>query len=64
MIKIQSDPRTYVVARGGILRWVRSEAIAARLYGANWNQFIDDVDVAFFVSYRMGDDVNTVDAGL
>jgi cysteine-rich repeat protein len=64
MIKIQSDPRTYVVARGGILRWVRSEAIAARLYGANWNQFIDDVDVAFFVSYRMGDDVNAADAGL
>ncbi len=54
MIKIQSDPRVYVISRGGILRWVSSEAIAAALYGANWATMIDDVSDAFFVNYTVG----------
>jgi Bacterial Ig-like domain len=54
MVKIQSDPKTYVVARGGILRWVQTEAAAARLFGANWNQMIDDVSDSFFVNYTVG----------
>jgi|GEM_PF-1422392 len=54
MIKIQSDPKVYAIARGGTLRWVQTEAIAARLYGANWNTMIDDVSDAFFVNYVSG----------
>ena len=54
MVKIQSDPKTYVVARGGTLRWVQTEAAAARLYGSNWNKMIDDVSDSFFVNYKVG----------
>jgi len=54
MIKIQSDPKTYVVARGGVLRWVQTEAAATRLYGGNWNKQIDDVSDSFFVNYKVG----------
>jgi len=54
MVKIMSDPKTYVVARGGVLRWVETEDAAARLYGANWNTMIDDVPDSFFVNYKVG----------
>jgi hypothetical protein len=55
MVKIQTDPKVYAVAAGGVLRWVRTEAAAERLYGANWNQMIDDVPDAFFVNYTVGE---------
>ena len=54
MVKVMSDPKVYAVARGGVLRWVGSEAIATRLYGANWNQQIDDIADSFFVNYHVG----------
>ncbi len=57
MVKIQTDPKTYAVARSGLLRWVQSEAAAARLYGPLWNKQIDDVSDAFFVNYKMGDPI-------
>ena len=64
MIKIISDPKVYAVARGGTLRWVATEAIAAELYGANWNRMIDDVSDAFFFSYEIGDPVTSADTVL
>lgn len=54
MIKINTDPKVYAVAKGGTLRWVSSEAIAASLYGSNWNAKIDDLSDAFFVNYTTG----------
>ncbi len=54
MIKIESDPKVYVVSRGGLLRWVPTEEIATRLYGAAWNKRIDDVSVSFFTNYHFG----------
>ena len=62
MVKIQTDPKTYAIARGGILRWVQTEAVAAALYGPNWNQKIDDVSDAFFVNYIIGPPITS--AGL
>ncbi|MFH2063508.1 MAG: hypothetical protein ABIJ46_05170, partial [bacterium] len=58
MIKIQTDPKVYAVDANGTLRWVASEAIATALYGASWNQMIEDVPDAFFVNYTIGADVN------
>ncbi len=55
MIKLQTDPKTYAVASGGVLRWVQDEATAQAIYGANWNKKIDDVSDAFFFDYRVGD---------
>jgi len=54
MIKITSDPKVYAVARGGVLRWIASETAAVALYGADWNQYIDDISDAFFVNYAVG----------
>lgn len=54
MLKIQSDPKIYAVSKGGVLRHVTSESIAATLYGPDWNRRIDDVSEAFFVNYRVG----------
>jgi hypothetical protein len=54
MVKIRSNPKVYAVARGGILRWVTTEAVAVRLYGSGWNKLIDDVSDAFFVNYILG----------
>ena len=54
MVKINSDPKTYMVAHGGTLRWVSSEAIAIALYGSAWNTKIDDVADGFFTNYTIG----------
>lgn len=57
MIKINSDPKTYAVDRGGTLRWVTSEAVAIGMYGSTWNSQIDDVPDSFFSNYAAGSDV-------
>ena len=54
MVKITTDPRTYAVERGGILRHVTSQEIAETLFGQNWNNQIDDVPDAFFSNYKVG----------
>ncbi|MFH2062917.1 MAG: hypothetical protein ABIJ46_02060 [bacterium] len=64
MIKIESDPKVYAVTRGGVLRWVTTERVAEAIYGPNWNRMIDDVSVAFFFSYTIGEPINESDVGL
>lgn len=61
MIKIQSDTRTYAVGQGGVLRHVTTEDVAVGLYGADWNQMIDDVADGFFTNYSIGDEVAIAD---
>lgn len=53
-IKIQSDPKTYVVTPQGQIRWIESEEVAMGLAGSDWNQMIDDVPDVFFVDYTVG----------
>jgi len=57
MLKIQTDPKVYAVAKGGELRWVQEEASALHLYGAEWNTKIDDLSDAFFTDYTIGEPV-------
>lgn len=59
MVKITTDPKVYAVDAGGALRWVKDEATATALYGADWNKKIDDVSDAFFVNYKSGADIAT-----
>jgi hypothetical protein len=59
MVKFMTNNDTYVVAKGGILRKVGSEAVAISLYGPNWNHMIDDISDAFFTNYTFGADVNS-----
>jgi hypothetical protein len=57
LIKIQSDPKVYVVDHGGTLRWIASPDIAKALYGINWSKNVEDVSDAFFINYKVGDSV-------
>ena len=54
MIKINSDPRVYVISKGGLIRPIGSEAVAKALYGTKWNKMIDDVPDGFFSNYKIG----------
>lgn len=57
MVKITTDPKVYAVAKKGVLRWVKTEAAAVALYGADWNKKIEDVPDAFFTNYTVGADI-------
>ncbi len=58
MVKFQSLNTVYVIAKGGVLRWVKTEAAASGLYGSDWNKKVDDISDAFFTNYAFGADVN------
>ena len=50
MLKVQTDPRVYVVAKGGVLWHLASEAVARALYGDMWAKEVNDLPDAFFAS--------------
>lgn len=54
MVKINTDPKTYAVERGGVLRWIETEQIASILYGEDWQSLVDDIPDAFFANYTIG----------
>lgn len=54
LVKVQSDPKTYAVEPGGILRWIPTEAQATGLYGASWAARVRDVGVSLFGDYTIG----------
>lgn len=54
LVKINTDPRTYTVEEGGVLRWVENETLARSLYGDEWNKNVDDIPDAFFANYDIG----------
>ncbi len=58
MVKITTDPKVYVVSKGGVLKEIASEAVATALFGATWNKQIDDVPDPFFVNYTVGKKVS------
>ncbi len=59
MVKVTTDPKTYVVDQGGFLRHITSEQLALTLYGISWKNQIDDLPDAFFVNYRVGTPIQT-----
>lgn len=60
MVKINTDPRTYAVEEGGVLRWVESEPLAASLYGDDWAKKVDDIPDAFFANYTIGQPIDDI----
>ena len=54
LVKINTDPRTYAVAKGGVLRHVTSESLASQLYGADWRSDIHDIPDTYFTNYTVG----------
>lgn len=59
MVKFQTLPKVYAMDRGGVLRWVATEAVAETLYGPTWNTKIDDLSDAFFTNYTFGADITS-----
>lgn len=57
MVKITTDPKVYAVGKGGVLRWIKTEAAAIALYGADWNKKVEDVPDAFFTNYSVGAEI-------
>ena len=55
LVKITSDPKTYAVEPGGVLRWITTEEVASGLYGDNWASLIDDVADVYFINYKLAD---------
>ena len=58
MVKFQTVPQVYAVQKGGVLRPIVSESVAAGLYGADWNKKIDDIADVFLNNYTFGATVN------
>ncbi len=55
--KLVTFPTTndvYVVDQGGVLRKLKDEQMAEELYGPNWTQLVDDINEAFYSSYKFG----------
>ena len=58
MIKINTDPKTYMPASNGTLRHIGTEEVATAYYGTAWNTYIDDLSDGFFTNYTIGDPIN------
>ncbi len=61
-VKIQSDPRVYIVSTSGALHWLESESVATSYAGSDWASFIDDVPDGFFSDYAVGASAMTATA--
>ncbi len=59
LVKLTTDPKTYAVEPGGVLRWVTSESVATELYGADWAHRVLDLSDTMWPNYTVGDNVTT-----
>ena len=58
LVKIQTDPRVYLVTDSlGTLRWIKTEERARTLFGEAWAAMVRDVPDVFFVDYRIGEPI-------
>lgn len=58
LVKFTTLNSVYAVSRGGVLRWVKTEALATSLYGAEWSKNVDDIPDTFYTAYTFGADIN------
>jgi hypothetical protein len=56
-VKFISDPKVYAISKPRDLRWLKSEAIAAELYGSSWSSVTDDLSEAFRPLFQFASDV-------
>lgn len=59
MVKFQTSPTVYAVAKGGVLRPIASESVASMFYGATWNKQIDDISDVFYGNYTIGASISS-----
>lgn len=58
MVKFPSLSTVYAVGEEGELRAITSEEVATSIFGATWNEQIDDISEAFYGNYEFGDDID------
>lgn len=61
LVKITTVPKVYEVKSGGVLEWVKTEADAEKLKGANWNKYVRDVPDAFWSNYSIKREIVDID---
>jgi hypothetical protein len=67
LVKIQSDPKVYWLSNSGTdpfvptLRAIPDEDTAIALFGADWDQYVIDIDVAMFSKFFVGTPVSNQD---
>ncbi|MBI5654045.1 Ig-like domain-containing protein [Candidatus Uhrbacteria bacterium] len=54
LVKFQTDTKTYLPTKGGVLRWVKTETVARGLFGNDWSNIVDDISEAFYINYKFG----------
>jgi hypothetical protein len=60
LVKIDTDPKVYAVAKNGVLRHVTSEYLAEQLYGADWRYNVHDIPDVYFTNYTVGTPIYNV----
>lgn len=58
MVKGESDPATYIIDTDGKLRWIKTEGVATRLFGTNWDSYITWFNDSIIYTYQLGDTIN------
>jgi hypothetical protein len=54
LVKIQTDPKVYIVAKGGNLLWLAGDQLPVKFFGANWATLVNDIPDSFFTNYIIG----------
>jgi len=57
MVKGETDPATYIVDIDGKLRWMKTEAVAARLFGERWDSYITWFNDSIIYTYKFGETI-------
>ncbi len=52
------DPKVYAVEKGGVLRWVKTAAVASAIFGATWESKIVAIPEALLTNYTIGAEIN------
>ncbi len=59
LLKFETVPTVYAIARGGILHAIASEEIASALFGSEWATLVDDITDVLFGNYLVGGTIAT-----
>jgi len=65
LIKIESDPRVFVISHTGLIHWLTTETVARENYGDDWSTRIFDIPVTSFLDYdedepiQEGEEINS-----
>ncbi|MCA9390890.1 MAG: peptidoglycan-binding protein [Candidatus Magasanikbacteria bacterium] len=59
LVKFPTNPRVYVVQQGSLLRPIKDEATALKLFGSNWAKLISDIPDTFYNDYTFGEEIDT-----